>query len=105
MLLSEPYFEDLFDLQKAILKASNQRISSLTKLRRRIRQLKGVELKPKPLLNGHDLMAIGATPGPSLGQLANEMYIAQLEGKLQSADQAKNWVTRWLAAHKDHNIG
>jgi hypothetical protein len=63
--------------------------------------LKGVELKPKPLLNGHDLMALGAVPGPALGQLANEMYIAQLEGKLQSAEQAKQWVLKWLQSHKN----
>jgi len=104
LLLSGPYFEDLFALQKAIQKASNQNIGPLTRLRRRIRQLKGVELKPKPLLNGHDLMALGAVPGPALGQLANEMYIAQLEGKLQSADQAKQWVVKWLQAHKNHDV-
>jgi hypothetical protein len=100
LLLSEPYFEDLFALQKAIQKASNQTIGPLIKLRRRIKQLKGVELRPKPLLNGHDLIALGAVPGPSLGQLAKEMYIAQLEGKLLSADEARQWVTKWLQVHK-----
>jgi poly(A) polymerase len=102
LLLSGPYFGDLFALQKAIQRASNQTIGPLVKLRRRINQLKGVELRPKPFLNGHDLMALGAVPGPALGQLANEMYIAQLEGKLQSPDQAKQWVTKWLQAHKNH---
>ncbi len=101
LLLSGPYFEDLFALQKAIQKASNQSIGTLTKLRRRIGNLKGVELRPRPLLNGHDLMALGAVPGPALGQLAQEMYIAQLEGKLQSPDQAKQWVLKWLQSHKN----
>ena len=104
LLLSEPYFEDLFDLQKALQEAMNQPVRPLTRLRKRIKQLKGVELKPRPLLNGHDLMALGATPGPSLGQLSHEMYIAQLEGKLQSADQAKHWVAKWLQSHKNHDI-
>ena len=102
LILSEPYFEDLFDLQKAIQKASEQSIGPLVKLRKRIRQLRGVELRPKPILNGHDLMALGAVPGPALGQLAQEMYIVQLEGKLQSAEQAKHWVTKWLQVHKNH---
>jgi poly(A) polymerase len=100
LLLSEPYFEDLFALQKAIQKASSQIIGPLIKLRKRIKQLKGVELRPKPLLNGHDLIALGAVPGPTLGQLANEMYIAQLEGQLQSEEEARQWVTKWLQAHK-----
>lgn len=99
LLLSEPYFGDLFELQKAIQKASSQSIGPLVRLRRRINQLKGVELRPKPILNGHDLMALGAVPGPSLGQLAKEMYIAQLEGKLQSAEQARHWVVKWLQSH------
>jgi poly(A) polymerase len=100
LLLAEPYFEDLFALQKAIQKASNQGIGPLTKLQKKINQLKGVEIKPKPILTGHDLMALGAVPGPTLGQLSREMYIAQLEGKLQSADQANQWVTKWLQTHK-----
>jgi hypothetical protein len=100
LLLSEPYFEDLFAFQKAIQKATNQSVGPLIKLRKRIKQLKGVELRPKPLLNGHDLMALGAVPGPSLGKLANEMYIAQLEGLLQSEEEARQWVTKWLQAHK-----
>jgi poly(A) polymerase len=102
LLLSKPYFEDLFALQKAIQKATNQSICPLAGLRRRIKQLKGVELKPKPILSGHDLMALGAVSGPALGQLANEMYIAQLEGKLQTPEQAKQWVAKWLQAHKNN---
>ncbi len=100
MILSGPYFEDLFALQKAIQKASSRTMAPLTRLRKRIKQLKGVELRPKPLLNGHDLMALGALPGPSLGQLTKEMYIAQLEGKLLSTGDAKQWVTKWLQSHK-----
>ncbi|MBN2020926.1 MAG: CCA tRNA nucleotidyltransferase [Sedimentisphaerales bacterium] len=97
---SGPYFEDLFALQKAIQKTSSQSISPLVKLRKKIRQLKGVELRPKPILNGHNLIALGAVPGPALGQLAREMYIAQLEGQLQSAEQARHWATKWLQSHK-----
>ena len=104
LVLSEPYFEDLFDLQRAIQKASEQSIGPLIKLRKRMRQLKGVELRPRPILNGHELMALGAVPGPALGQLAHEMYIAQLEGKLQTAEQAKHWVTKWLQSHKNHTV-
>jgi tRNA nucleotidyltransferase/poly(A) polymerase len=104
LVLSEPYFEDLFALQKAIQKASGQSIGPLIKLRRRIKQLKGVELRPRPILNGHDLMALGAVRGPALGQLSHEMYIAQLEGKFQSSDQAKQWAAKWLQAHKNHNV-
>ncbi|GAI27397.1 unnamed protein product, partial [marine sediment metagenome] len=53
-----------------------------------------------PLLDGHDLIRLGAVPGPGLGQLAEEMYIAQLEGKLQRKEQAKQWTQKWLKKHR-----
>jgi hypothetical protein len=39
-------------------------------------------------------------PGPALGQLAEEMYIAQLEGSLQTASDAELWVRNWLDKRK-----
>ena len=99
MILAEPYFWDLYELQRAIQKAEGdgrKAIAPLIKLRKRIKALGDVELRPKPLLNGYDLMRLGAVPGPAVGQLAEEMYIAQLEGKLQTVEQAEQWVEKWL---------
>jgi len=99
MILAEPYFWDLYELQRAIQKAKaagRKALAPLIKLRKRIKALGDVELRPKALLNGHDLIRLGAVPGPVLGQLAEEMYIAQLEGKLQSVEQAEQWVKKWL---------
>ncbi|MHC4478019.1 MAG: CCA tRNA nucleotidyltransferase [Planctomycetota bacterium] len=103
MILAEPYFWDLYELQKAIGKATGpgrRAIAPLIKLRRRIRALGDIELKPKRLLNGHDLMRLGAVAGPSLGQLSEEMYIAQLEGTLKTTKQAERWTKEWLDKHK-----
>jgi len=103
ILFAEPYFWDLYDLQKAILKAtddSRAALKPLIKLHRRITALGDIEKKPKPLLNGHDLIRLGVVPGPALGQLTQEMYIAQLEGLFQNRQQAKNWVQKWLEKHK-----
>ncbi len=79
---------------------SPKSIAPLINLRRRIKELGDVELRPKPLLNGHDLIRLGAVPGPGLGQLAQELYIAQLEGTLQTAKQARHWAQNWLQKHK-----
>jgi hypothetical protein len=103
MLLAEPYFWDLYEFQRAIQKArdpSRRALAPLIRLRRRIRQLRDVELRPKPLLNGYDLIRLGAAPGPTLGRLAEEMYIAQLEGALRNAEQAEKWVLKWLQKHR-----
>ncbi len=100
MTAAEPCFEDLFELQKAIQKTKGESAAALAKLRKRIEDLGDIELRPKPLLDGHDLIRLGATPGPSLGQLTKEMYIAQLEGHLRTAKQAERWVLDWLDRHK-----
>ena len=103
MVLSEPYFLDLYELQRAIQKAlpdGRPGIAALNRLRKRTKDLGDVELRPKPLLNGHDLIRLGAVPGPALGQLAEEMYVAQLEGQLQTPEQARQWTQKWLQKHR-----
>ncbi|MHC4570670.1 MAG: hypothetical protein ACYS0C_01160 [Planctomycetota bacterium] len=86
-----------------IQKAERKSITPLIKLRKRINALGDVELRPKPLLDGHALIRLGAVPGPALGQLAQEMYITQLEGKLQRKGQAKQWVQKWLQKHREND--
>ena len=97
-LLAGPYCWDLYELERALQKAAAARkgLAELGQLRRRIRDLGDVEVKPKPLLNGHDLMHLGAVPGPALGQLAEELYVAQLEGEVQTREQAEQWSRAWL---------
>ncbi len=102
-IAAEPYFWDLYELQRAIQMAKGgdrDNIAPLIKLRQRIKALGDTELKPRPLLNGHDLIRLGVVPGPVLGQLAEEMYIAQLEGQLQTKDQAEQWVQKWMQKRK-----
>jgi len=103
-IASEPYFGDLYELQRAIQKTrgnGRKALMPLINLRRRLKALGDVELRPKPLLNGHELIGLGAAPGPGLGQLAEEMYIAQLEGVLQTFEQAREWGLKWLKRHKE----
>jgi len=100
-LLAEPYFWDLYELERAVQKAAGDKtaLTALSRLRRRVRELRGVNVKPKALLNGHDLIRLGAAPGPQVGQLAEELYIAQLEGDLHNKTQAKQWARDWLTRH------
>jgi len=103
LILAEAYFWDMYELQRAIQKTRDGRkaLSPLIKLRKRIRQLGGIELRPQPILNGHNLIRLAATPGPTLGQLSEEMYIAQLEGEIKTTEQAEKWVQKWLRKHKN----
>jgi poly(A) polymerase len=100
--LAAPGFRDLYELERAIQKASGSQagMARLASLQRRIRDLGDVEVKPKPLLNGHDLMFLGAAQGPALGQLAEELYVAQLESDVATKEQAQRWVSEWLGRHR-----
>ena len=100
--LAEPYFRDLFELERAIQKAagSQEGLAQLGKLKKRIRDLGDVDVNPKPLLNGHDLMRLGVASGPGLGRVAEEVYVAQLEGDVTTREQAEHWVTQWLQRHR-----
>ena len=102
-LLAQPYFWDLYELERATQKAAGdkQALAVLGRLRRRVQSLRGVDVKPSPLLNGHDLIRLGAAPGPQVGRLAEELYIAQLEGHLHTKKQAEQWATDWLARHRE----
>ena len=101
LLVSEPYFEDLYELQRALQKAKGESVKALNALGRRVKALKGKQLRPKPLLDGHELIKLGARPGPMVGLLSREMYVAQLSEELHTASQAKKWVKNWLERHGD----
>ncbi len=96
-LLAYPYFSDLYELQRAILKAQGQRLSPLIKLRRRMGEFRGMDLTPEPLLRGHVLVRLGATPGPMVGRLAEALYVAQLDGRVETREEAEKWVKAWIA--------
>lgn len=97
-LLAQPWFRDLYELERAIQRVDEWKegLRALRRLRRRVRDLGSIEIKPKPLLDGHDLIYLGAVPGPLLGQLVEELYVAQLEGEVKTREQAQQWARDWL---------
>ncbi|MCX5633168.1 MAG: hypothetical protein NTW93_05815 [Phycisphaerae bacterium] len=100
LIISEPYFEDLYSLQKAIQRVKGKSISILSAFRRRAKALAGKELRPKPLLNGHELIRLGAKPGPQVGLVSKELYIEQLSERITAKGGAISWVKNWLKKHE-----
>jgi poly(A) polymerase len=98
-LMAKPYFLDLYELQRAIQRAEKKPVSPLIKIKKRARALVGENLTPKPLLDGHELITLGAIPGPQVGELAEELYVEQLGGNLHTSQQARQWVQKWLNKH------
>jgi tRNA nucleotidyltransferase (CCA-adding enzyme) len=53
---------------------------------------------PEPLLKGRDLLDLGMAPGPRMGQVLQAVYELQLDGAVQSLDDAREQARRILAA-------
>ena len=49
-------------------------------------------VKPPRLLGGTDLIAMGFTPGPALGETLRALETAQLEGEIGTRDEAVAWI-------------
>ncbi len=99
-LASSPYWQDLLALEKAVLKAQGKSLKPLLAARKRLAMLKDASLKPKPLLDGHQILALGAVPGPMVGAVSRDLYTAQLNEKIHTAAQAKEFVLHWIKNHK-----
>jgi hypothetical protein len=51
---------------------------------------------PAPLIMGRDLLAMGTKPGPHIGKILNEIYMAQLRGDIATAEQAQSRAREML---------
>ncbi len=67
-------------------------------LKRKVKEFAKEALKPKPLINGHDLLALGIEAGPAMKEILEEAYTLQLEGKITSKDEACHWAKRFIGA-------
>jgi poly(A) polymerase len=97
--LSQPLFEILVTLNRCYLRAIGLKGDKLRTLRRQITDLGDEPIAPPRLLDGHELIRLGAVPGPLLGRLAEELYLAQLENQVSRKSEARRWAKQWLAQH------
>jgi len=74
--------------------ASHGDLSNWRFLKRKIRTFTKEDIRPKPLLNGHDLLAAGVPEGPLVGRMLRALEEAQLEGELATQEDAVRWVQR-----------
>jgi poly(A) polymerase len=60
------------------------------------------ELSPPSILNGHDLIALGYEPGPIFSRILRFVEDAQLEGTVNTKDEALNLVTSNFPLDSEH---
>jgi tRNA nucleotidyltransferase/poly(A) polymerase len=54
-------------------------------------------LIPPPLVNGHDLISLGLSPGPRFGEILEKVQTAQLEGEIRSREEALALVRKLVS--------
>lgn len=92
MFLSRDSFHKELELHIGHCRISDQPADSVNFIKAKLRDFEGENLKPEPLLNGHDLIELGVTPGPKMKPILDEAYLLQLEGEITDRGTAMNWA-------------
>ncbi len=91
-MMQRPTFLSELEQHKIDCLASHGDISNYRFLKKKLKELSREEIKPVPLLSGHDVMALGFKEGPAIGKILREIEEAQLEGKLKTKEEAIEFV-------------
>ena len=90
--LVHPGIQELMELANAVLGATHEGVL----LCQEKLQLPIAQLNPPELITGDDLIAHGLQPGRYFAQLLETLRNAQLEGQIQSREQALELVDAWM---------
>lgn len=90
--MSQPTFPTELELHRIDCLSCHGLLDNYQFLQKKIVEFKKEELKPKPLLNGNDLIRLGMKPGPAMKPLLEEAYELQLEHRIQSKEEAERWA-------------
>ncbi len=94
--MRQAHFEDLLELHRLDKLAADGNLSTYDFCRSHLEDSSDDDLAPLPLLTGNDLLAMGVTPGPRVGEMLRELETEQLEGRLNTVPEAKLWVHNQL---------
>jgi poly(A) polymerase len=81
-------FAEHLELHRLDCLSSSGKLDGYKHVVARLAELGEEQLRPKPLLTGRDLIELGHEPGPLFGKMLAAVEDAQLEGRLQSKDDA-----------------
>jgi len=91
-MMARPTFEDELELHRVDCLGSHGMLDNHGYLIAKREEFGNQPLIPPPLITGHDLIALGWTPGPRFAEILQAVQTRQLEGSLISRDQALEWI-------------
>ncbi len=90
--LREDGIEELLELARMDALAASGDLRYYEFCRAQLAALSAADMRPPPLLTGHDLIALGHQPGRRFSEILHAVEEQQLEGRLATPDEAKAWV-------------
>ncbi len=87
-LLARPTFPEELELHRIDCSSSHGELDIHRFLTAKQAEFSKEEIKPRPLVTGHDLQGLGVPPGPAMGKLLHQLMDEQLEGKLTDRETA-----------------
>ncbi|MCY3823867.1 MAG: CCA tRNA nucleotidyltransferase [Nitrospinae bacterium] len=92
--LREPYFGELLELHRVDCLASHGNLRTHEFCARKLGEIREEALRPPRLLDGRELMAMGYPAGPKLGEILFALEDEQLEGRISTKEEAKEFARR-----------
>jgi len=90
--LRKENIEKHLELHRLDCLASHGDLTSYHFCRAKLEEFSQEVMRPAPLLNGHDLIALGFTPGPIFSEILSSLEDLQLEEKILTREEALAWV-------------
>ncbi len=90
--LQRETFETELEQHRIDCLASHGDLANWRFLKKKLSVLSKEEIKPKPLINGGDLLGLGFAEGPVIGKILRQVEERQLERKLSTKKEALDWV-------------
>jgi poly(A) polymerase len=89
-----PRFEEHLELHKIDCQSSHGDLTSYKFTIEKFNQTPPEQIHPVPLITGRDLIAAGYKPGPRFKEILSALEDLQLEGRIETRDQALGFVRR-----------
>jgi poly(A) polymerase len=85
-------FDEHLQLHRMDCEASHGNLTSYNFTREKMASMPPAAMRPVPLITGDDLIAVGYKPGPQFKKILSAVEDGQLEGRLQTKNEAMAFV-------------
>lgn len=95
-----PGFDEHLELHRLDCLSSHRHLDSYEFVQRFLDETPPEQVRPRRLLTGDDLLAMGLQPGPEFSRILSRIEDAQLEGQIRTREEAQEYVSSRLLSKR-----